>query len=254
MDGYRELVPPPALRPWVATFWTWEGGGGAHRVLPDGCIDVLFSLRRGGTSESSRLEIVGTMTRSLEVIHNDAPLLVGVRFKPGGARAFLGGMPAAELTDQSPALAEVWGEDARILEERLVETTTFADRLRLFESALLDRLRQGGESLRDPLVEAAVMRLEVAGDGVDVPRLSAEVGLGPRQLRRRFLDAVGIPPKRLARILRFQRVLEEVVASGGKDWTDLALDAGYYDQAHMIRDFREWTGLSPSRYLAERNP
>ena len=78
MDGYRELDPPPALRPWVAAFWTWEGTGGAHRVLPDGCIDVLFSLRRGGTSESSRLEVVGTMTRPLEVTRNDAPLLVGV--------------------------------------------------------------------------------------------------------------------------------------------------------------------------------
>lgn len=252
MNRYREIGPSPALRPHAETYWLWEGdgSGGEHRVLPDGCADIIFGLRRDPRTDTSNLLAVGTMTRPLQVSRLGTTYLLGVRFRPGEAAAFLG-CPASEITDQSPPLAELWKDEAAILEVRLARAGSTPERLRILEAALLRAPERSG-SRRDLRVAAAVERIRRDPSTVTVTRLAGDLGLSPRQLRRLFLDAVGIGPKRLARIVRLQSVLDRVLAARDVDWADLALDAGFYDQAHLVNDFRAWTGLAPSRYLAER--
>ena len=253
MNGYREIRSCPALVPHVETYWIWEGDGdgGSHRVLPDGCADVIFSVHDGLRTNTSRLVAVGTMTRPIEVSRRGTSFLLGVRFRPGEAAAFLG-CPASEITDLSPPLTELWKDGATALEDRLLEAGGRRERLRILEASLL-RLLERSASRRDLRVAAAVGGILRAPAAVQVPRLAGDVGLSPRQLRRRFIDSVGIGPKRLARIVRLRRVLDRILTPDDVDWADLAVEAGFYDQAHLVNDFRAWTGLAPSRYLAERS-
>jgi AraC-like DNA-binding protein len=253
---YCEVWPSPALRPYVSVYWTWHGTDvpGTHRVLPDGCIDILFSVHRGERADTSRLRVIGTMTRHLEVSRRGVPLIVGVRFKPAGAVPFLG-CPAAEITDSSLPLEDLWGRSARRLHCRLQEANSISARVEILEQALLARLTGVEARCVDRVMMEAVKRISDARGQLAVTELARDFGVSARQLRRRFDATVGVGPKRLSRIVRFQNLLETVLTGdelGEGAWASLALEAGYYDQAHLIGDFRRWTGLSPRKYLAYR--
>ena len=255
VDGYREVGSPKPLDPYVETFWTWQRGRGpvpaTHRVLPDGCIDILLSFETERTTDIARLSVVGTMTRPLDVPRRSLSWIVAVRFRPGGARHLLG-CPAGELTDRRLPLGELWGAEAGVLLDRLLCAPNAEQRLRTLESALLERLATSPPD-DDPRLAAAVRLVERHPGDLSVDEVAETVGWSPRQLRRRFVDRVGIGPKQLSRILRLRRLHDQAVHGlGPVDWAALALDSGYYDQAHMINEFRRWTGLSPSRYLASR--
>jgi AraC-like DNA-binding protein len=150
----------------------------------------------------------------------------------------------------------MWGARAATLLNRLSEAASAVECVGLLEGELLEWLSD--DRPRDPLVEGVVERLYRNGGALSVPALASSAGVSARQLRRRFEVAVGLSPKLLSRIIRLQRVLRnargERRARGGKkvDWAAAAVDAGFYDQAHLINDFRDWTGMSPASYLAAR--
>lgn len=143
---YHEYRPCAALRPYVQCFWTRVSGGphfsapDVHRVLPDGCIDIVFNFGEpwiegsgsGPRAHPGRSYVVGTMTRSLLVERVNRTQFLGVRFQPGKARAFLD-LIAAEVTDRNTGLENMWGNEARRLEERLAELPSIQDRLALLE-------------------------------------------------------------------------------------------------------------------------
>jgi len=251
MLGYHERPPTAALRPWVAALWQWDGGVGPRtfRVVPDGCVDVIFTRRREPSGDACELELVGTMTRHVAISRQERSTAFGARLRPGAARLVLDG-PARELTDRNPDLADVWGRDATRLLDRL--TAAPDGELAVLEGALCRRLHRLEAAAPDPRLRAAVERILAAPAEVSMARVARDVALGARHLRRLFLDEVGVGPKRLARIVRFQNVLTTALELPETEWARWAVDAGYYDQAHLIRDFQEMTGLSPSRYLTER--
>jgi hypothetical protein len=192
----------------LACLWTNEGGPRTHRILPDACVDIV--------SRDGRLFVAGPATRAH--FTTIAGTAFGVRFRIGAAGAALG-LPASELLDLDVPLEEVWDE-----------TPEVNDPYELARAVLERR------ATPDAIVRAAA---------TGTPRQA--IGIGDRQLRRRFLDAVGYGPKTLERILRFQRFL-------GLDATDLArraLDAGYADQAHLTRECTRLAGLPPAALLAE---
>jgi AraC-like DNA-binding protein len=195
----------------VACLWMHDEAG-PRRILPDACVDIV--------SLNGRLIVAGPATRAHLTTTRGATF--GVRFRIGAAGAALG-LPAAELVDLSVPLDEVWGAEAR-----RIEATT--------PHELAQALRARGAA--DQLVRAAA---------TGTPR--HRLGIGDRQLRRRFLDAVGYGPKTLERILRFQRFL--ALAADTRDLARLALDAGYADQAHLTRECTRLAGLPPARLLAE---
>jgi len=230
----------------VETFWVWEGPGGENRVLPDGCSDVLFSVQAGRRGETHRLEAIGPMSRHLDASRRDVPEIVAARLRPGAAAAVLG-EPADRLLDRHPSLEELWGGAARELGERLSEARGVEARLRVLIRSLLERGRRGGAP--DPGVARCVAAIRASGGRVAVSRLAATLGIGERQLRRRFGVAVGIGPRELGRIVRLQGLLAAAQSRPEAGWVELALEAGYYDQSHMIGDFRRWAGESPARHL-----
>ena len=234
---YRELAAPPGLEALVACVWVSHDG--ETRVLPDACADVVFS---GG-----RLVVAGPATVGVVVPATPGQTRVGVRFRVGAAGAALG-LPAGELRDQGVPLAEVWGQDARLLEDRVAAAPTRKD-------ALLALI--GGVARRLPAPEAAdheVRRaaLALARPGADVAATARAVGLSERQLRRRFEHAIGYGPATLTRVLRFQRFLRRANGPGAEaaSLALLAAEAGYADQAHLARECRRLAGLAPSALLA----
>jgi AraC-like DNA-binding protein len=166
--------------------------------------------------------------------------LAAVEFRHGGACRFFS-MPMTEISNQVVQLQDVWCSDGRLLRERLLDAATPASKFRVFEEVLLDHLRLEF----DPAIRYAITALRA---GVPVSQVALHLGLSPRTLERRFSSQVGIAPKRFARVHRLQRVLRAVRCSGKPDWCALAAEYGYTDQAHLIHDFRDLAGITPSEY------
>jgi AraC-like DNA-binding protein len=230
---YREHLPPAALAPWVACVWERRDGGGAPvRVLPDGCIDIIWTQGAGTT-------VVGTNTTAFLVALPAGTHVAGVRLRPGGAPPLLG-VDGAALLDGRVALHELWGDDGCAFSARL---DAAADPARALLAGLTPRAAAAGAP--DPLVQAAVARLQ---HGAPVRALAGELYVSERQLRRRIGTAVGYGPKRLARVLRLGRALD--AARGGEELARAAAEAGYADQSHFAGDCRELAGVPPSALLA----
>jgi len=212
--AYREL--PQRGDPHIACLWIRDAEAATkeHRILPDACVDVVWA--------GSRLVVAGPATQAVfATVPANAPAL-GVRFRVGAAGAALG-LPAAELLDATVPLDDIWGPE---LTERVGEDPT------------LERLH---EVVKERLTAPPDRLVRAAAAGGDT-------GLGARQLRRRFADAVGYGPKTLQRILRFQRFL--ALAQTRTNLARLAFEAGYADQAHLTRECTRLAGLPPAALLA----
>lgn len=243
---YRELAPPPALAPFVDRFWWTDdvrgdaSAGAISTVLPDGCIDVhvLVDDPRRETA------IIGAMSRPL-VVAAGSSRIAAVRFRPGGATPFLP-VSADELTDQRIPLAD-GGPRARTLEsaiaQRTISTLGVRDLVRGLEAALLARLPSAPPL--DGFVRRATRRAFAPG-APSIEAIAKELGCSRQHLARAFARHVGLPPKLFARVARMQRSLAAVQAFPDEPLASFALALGYFDQAHLTRDFRLLTGLSPT--------
>ncbi|MEV0091402.1 AraC family transcriptional regulator [Streptomyces sp. NPDC050738] len=216
-----------------AVLWSRTPGraGPEYPVLPDGCMDLLWT--------EGRLFVAGPDTRA----HAPSGIpgrIAGVRFAPGTGPGFLG-VPAYELRDRRVALAELWpAAHTRRLTERVDASPDPAAAL---EAVALRRAAEAGPP--EPLLRAVVAHLSA---GRPVNATADAVGLGPRQLHRRALHAFGYGPKTLARILRLQRAL--ALAADGMPYAEVALAAGCTDQAHLAREMRDLAGMTLSGYAA----
>jgi AraC-like DNA-binding protein len=230
------------LAGWVEAFWTLRSGGEARRILPDGCIDFIFDLCSG------QARAVGTMTTSQVVAAPEGARLFGVRFAPGAAAALIG--PAAhELTDASAQLGAVSTALQLGLGERVAEARSDAERVALIDEYLVSagaRVRA-----RDARVRRAIERLRATHGQSAVSELAAETNVSERQLERLFHQHVGLRPKAFARVLRMQRALDALEQPDAQQAAAAQL-AGFADEAHLVREFRALTGLSPRRLLHER--
>jgi AraC-like DNA-binding protein len=259
INAYREYRPCEALRPYVQCYWTRIAGGAepsasdVHRVLPDGCIDIIFNFGEpwfeGSGSDRrthpERSYVVGTMTRFLLVERVNRTQFLGVRFQPGKARAFLD-LFAAEVTDQNTGLENIWGNEARRLEERLAELSSSQERIALLEAELLRRVQP--RAVENTLVNSAVDLILRSQGSVPVEVVCNSVGISRQHLARQFEEHVGIRPKLFARVIRFKRLIERARHPKTVEWATAAVELGYYDQAHMIADFREFTGFTPATF------
>lgn len=241
---YREHAPPPDLADRVECVWTLRSAGRLpaavlNRVLPDGCADVIFD-----PGEPAR--VVGAMLRPAAVWMAGTVDLLGVRFRPGGAAAFLP-LSLAEITDAVVPLADVWGGPAGELEGR-VRDAAGTQRVGVVVDAL--RRRAAGRTPHPAVARASALIARSHGS-VAVEALAAETGIGRRQLERLFTEQVGLTPKAAARVARFRRLCGLLRARPEAGWSRLALECGYHDQAHMIREFRGFAGLTPEAFRRE---
>lgn len=244
---YLEHAPPAALAPYVECFWSRAESREApdlprsHRVIPDGCVDVVLTL-----DGRVHAEAVGAMTRAVVFRDSSDTGYFGVRFRPGIA-GVLFGLPASEMTDQSVDLGDVW-RDSNVVRDALASATDTASRMRTLPAAIARKLLAAGAPPR--AIAAATGRIAAARGDLSIRALSGELGVTRQHLARLFAEHVGLSPKMLARVVRARGVVERVRGGGQVDWVSVALDAGYYDQSHLIGDLKELTGLSPSAWAA----
>jgi AraC-like DNA-binding protein len=174
--------------------------------------------------------------------------LLGIHFKPGGAWPILG-TPPGELADTHVDLSALWGAMARELREQLGAATTTQERFRFLEAALVARL---SHPCRCNSVVPAAMRSLMRGD-ISVGQVATDLGLSRRRLIELFTAEVGMTPKLFGRVQRFQRTLA-LARSSTLSWAEVAPQAGYCDQSHLIRDFVTFSGLAPTTLVANLGP
>lgn len=252
--NYAELPAPPPLDQLVRCFWFLSGddlGSDAHTVVPDGRLEIILHLAEpfarideDGVARPQTVALVsGQITRPLRLRPGGATDIVGIRFRTAAAASLLRA-PLAELTDHVGPLGDL---DPR-LRDALVDAATRSRTAELRVQALAAALTRFVTHDPDPLVSAAIRGLETP----HAPRLSqiaTNLRVSTRTLERRILNASGLPPSTLRRVLRFRRAFPLIDQAPARTWTQVALSAGYYDQAHLIRDFRQFAGAAPRAFL-----
>lgn len=198
--------------------------------------------------EVFRNGVVGGM-RSTYYIKNTArnACTVGVGLRPGACQALFG-IPSNEFAQSHVALEDLCGEEARFLGERLEEEKGLDRRLDILEGFLTSRAPY--VPAIHPAIVHALNRLSTT---CNIGSIVAETGYSHRHFAQLFREAVGINPRVYTRLLRFQKTLRNGVDEAVGRWIDIALEAGYADQAHFNREFRELAGISPTEYLRNRN-
>src|SRR5271155_3749041 len=239
MLRYEEFAPSPHFSKHIECFWIHRTAGREpdHRVLPDGCMDILFE-RAPNKVGVAALRIIGAMTRAQSWVVPPGHVTFGARFCPGMAARALG-VPAAEIVDGIVTAEDAWGAAAsRRLREQLDESDSPQEWIALVEKSL------GEPPPPDPVESSLAWLVPNRGQG-PMDELASAAGLSARQFRRVCLERTGLTPKHLARILRFHHAAQRARPARDADWATIALDCGYYDQAHLINEFREFSGLPP---------
>jgi methylphosphotriester-DNA--protein-cysteine methyltransferase len=170
-----------------------------------------------------------------------------VAFKVGGAGALLG-LPLVELCNQHVALAELWGSAASELRERVIDAPTAAAKLEKTQRVLSARMAQPPH----PAVGPAAARIQATAERCRIAELSEAIGLSRRRFEQIFRADIGMTPKAFQRLQRFRGALARIEDAGRVGWAAFAQDRGYYDQAHLINEFRAHSGLTPPEYVASR--
>jgi AraC-like DNA-binding protein len=260
--------PTAELRPFVESLWYFEAPAMPHafeRLLPDAAAGLIIdldaeSIRVHDGERLDRFEdvsgalVFGAQSRPSAIATDRPARVVGVQFRVGGAHAVLG-LPGGELRDRNVALEDLWGGEGRTLRERLLEADTAWEMLGRLEQALLDRRSSNSPERRHPAVRQAIAALSSAERVPSVGELGASIGLSARRLLDLFEREVGLTPKLFARLCRFHRVADRIwrgrgAPTEGSGWADLAADCGFADQSHLIREFREFSGVTPAGYAA----
>jgi AraC-like DNA-binding protein len=258
-DFYK---PKPPLSKFVDSFWIYEGHASEHkigRILPTGTLELVINLRQNelrfydaeGPENYSRFSgaiVSGAHGRGLTP--TEEAFIIGVHFKPGGAFPFLG-LPADDLADTHVDLETLWGRSSGRLRGRLCEARTSAERFQLLQEALLSRLWNGVEN--HYAVSTALEMFAKNQARPTVREVGKYLGLSQRRFIQVFKAEVGMTPKLFSRIQRFQQTRTFIQHNPSIKWADLAVDFGYFDQSHLIREFLEFSGLTPTDYLKLRS-
>jgi AraC-like DNA-binding protein len=223
-------------------------------VLPTGAIQLVVNVRDDSVvvandsrlNSSTRLSgavLNGVYTQPLNLTAASRAATVGVSFAPGGAAPFLD-RPASELQNQTVSLSTIWGAVGNRLRDRLLDAPTPQAKFRVLETTLRNQLKA---SDTPSFVDEAVAIVQAHKGNLSVNTLVDQTGYSHRHVVDRFRVRVGLSPKHFCRVVRFQSMLSRT-QHDAVDWSQLALACGYYDQAHLNRDFRAFANMTPTAY------
>ena len=243
---YQEFPPAGDLRPFVACTWVrlvrQSGGQAPEAILPDGCADIM-------AYNDQRPLVAGPDAVTRRVQLRDGQVITGIRLRPGACRAILG-CPAERLVNGSMLLSDI-ATGATELHRRLLLSDNLFTRLALLESWVRFALERA--TANDRAVIAAC-RMLGANPRIEIGDVARRLDWNARMIHRQFIAACGYSPKHFQRIMRMQGALRVAHSMPVARLGDLAAAAGYADQAHMTRDFRDITGFTPATYFADTAP
>ncbi|WP_430390498.1 helix-turn-helix domain-containing protein [Dyella sp. 20L07] len=262
--GHLVVVPAPPLDALISRLWDWEMPPAGHhyeRVLPVPGAALIINLHENETrvysddnarrcTRAAAAVIGGPCLRSQIIDTAEQVRVMGVVFRPGGAHALTGEDHAA-LVERDIDLEDIFGNSAHRLREQLLDTPSAAQRIALLEQWLHAHMKM------PQLAPEVVYALGEIGQRPQVARIGAlvrETGLSEYRFGRLFRRQVGMGPKRYARLMRFRGVVNAVHQCATVDWSGVAIDGGYGDQAHLVHEFREFAGMTPTAFMAARGP
>jgi len=239
---YREFPPASDLRAFIACTWIrivrHAGGEIVDAVLPDGCADVMVY-------DDNPPCIAGPDAVTRHVRLQDGVVITGIRLRPGACRAVLG-CPADLLVNSSVRLSDL-APAANSLHRRLLLAGNLSTRITLLEGWVRAALEHASDEDRAVI---AACRMLSANSSIQIGEVAEQLDWNVRMIHRRFIAACGYSPKHFQRIMRIQSVLRSARIAPAAPLSDLAIAAGFSDQAHMTRDFRDITGFTPAVYFA----
>ncbi|WP_009962110.1 helix-turn-helix domain-containing protein [Verrucomicrobium spinosum] len=258
-------TPRPPLSQWVELIWHHECAHlpfSLEKLMPTGRVDLIINLNDEALRihdpkdvrqiEHYRGPLLSGVQGSFSVIDaSQQTQIMGVAFKPGGAYV-LPGLAVAEISDTHLSAGDVWGHQAQLWGEQLAGLPDAWSRVNALERALIKVIARGRLREMHASVQMALQEIQHRPATASVRQLAEQVRLSQRRFIELFTRQVGITPKLYSRIQRFQRTLKQVHARSQVDWCELAFDAGYSDQSHLIRDFQKFSGLSPTQYRTLR--
>lgn len=260
---YHVYHPAPPLGDYVERLWLFSDAPwhGRERIVPSGTVELVINLHEDEVriydlAQPQRCKrfagaVVSGPYRGCIVVDTlEHASIIGAHFRPGGAIPFFN-VSVNELADSHVGLEALWGAAAAKLRERLCAARTPPERFSLLENALTARLFDRREN--HYAVRFALGTFTSTDSELTIGRIAQRIGLSQRRFIQVFKQEVGMSPKLFCRVRRFQHVLESVREQAAPDWARLALDHGYFDQSHFIRDFRILCGLTPTEYVRQRS-
>lgn len=256
---YRVRAPRPPLSHFVENLWFYRDlvvGHTREKLLPDASMELIVDLAGAPKKLYDRNEtalhvpyrrcwISGMQRKYIVIGAEPGSSMMGVHFRTGGAAPFFG-FPISELAGEVVELDLIWKREILSLREQLLETESIDGKFDLLETYLLAKAQSKLEP--DKTVSVALAALG-SWPVVTLRDLSSHLGLSHKQMLARFDCRVGLTPKFTSRLLRFRKTLSAIAAAPVQpDWSDLAVDSGYYDQAHLIHEFQEFAELTPVEY------
>ena len=241
--------PQSPLGAFIERFWYWKGHTVSHsleRILPTGTVELVIDLASARTSKS---RVSGPRSKSAIIQRTAQDELLGIHFKAGGAFPFLK-FPFGDLHNIDIGIDDLWGqEQASRLLYLLDEAEGTESRFRILEMWMMKAISRRLD--HHPAVNFAIPELE-RNPNLSMSQLAAKVNLSQRRFIQVFSNEIGLTPKLFSRVQRFNRVLRSAALSNKVDWLEIAMSFGYFDQAHLIHEFKEFSNLTPTEYLGLR--
>lgn len=254
---YQVYSPSEKLSKYIKLYWTLEGDFSdtptKNRVFPDGCIELIFhygSLFKkyniNGAAIQPRCFFHGQLTKFIEIEATGKTGIFSIRFQPHGLKPFVN-FNVNRITDDVINIEDVWNSAGEKLANEMITATSNEIRIKIIEDFLLAQLKE----ISNDVIPSSVKQIEQASGMISIDEVASDAYLGRRQFERKFSETVGLSPKMFARIIRFNYVLKLIEKKEWNNLSQLAQDGGFYDQAHFIKDFKDFTGLNPKSYFAE---
>lgn len=261
--NYQTFQPNSNLDSLISCYWTLEVPAEAdaqrQRIIPDGTIEMAFILGddiKRYTSECEfiiqpRAMILGQTIEPFYIEPTGYVNTFAIRFYPYGFANFIS-TPIKSLANTETPLELLFGEKtATELEQKIVEATNSSERIEIIENFLLDKLNE--KTTIDNIVKTTIDALLATNGSASISEILKEDLSKRRQLERNFIKQIGVSPKQFGKVIRLQTALKMLLNKKAENLTDIAYESEYFDQAHFIKDFKEFTGINPKEFLGNEN-
>ncbi len=258
--NYCTYEPTARLNHYIKCFWTLEAKAvenpDKQRIVPDGCMELIFhygDLFKQYTSKNEsllqpRCFVFGQIIKPLEILPTGRIGIISARFYPDGFRAFTN-HPLEKFSNKAVTLTKVFGNKAALFEQNVLLAKTNKQRVKLIEAFLLQKIALNNT---EKSISKQYVNTILAENGqLTIAQLADHFSITKRTLERKISTATGISPKQLSKVIRLHTILKALEEDRFKNLTTLAVKAGYYDQAHFINDFKEFTGVTPKGFYTD---
>lgn len=245
--SYREYAPCKNLVPHVACYWTLDfhadGRNQLHRIIPDGCVDIIINRQSPFCWKAAFVE--GLMAQ-FEILNlSQTQSLFGIRFYSESAQSFLKS-PVSAFVGQHAFLEDIWGTEGLFMVEEILTADAVPEIIEIVERNL-SQVLSFNHTPSNSLLLTSMQYMYACKGIISTSDLAEKLSFSERHLRRIFERELGLSPKEMLSIVRFQSMLQELYSGAYSSFTDIAMKYGYYDQSHFIKNFKRYYGILPKQ-------